>query len=387
MLRTCVTCKKVTGSSYLLPSPAELPKFRLDTVSPPFSNIGVDFTGHFLVKDQRGNICLFTCLTTYAISLELVEDLSTSSFLQAFRRHCSVYSTPRFMLSDNAQIFKCAEKDLQTLLALFDKDTVQQAFAYKRIEFRYIPARSPHWGGVYKRLIGLTKTCLKEVLDRSLASFFQLNTLLKEIQAVLNDHPLTYITSDNQDIQPLMPSQLLFGFSLSSLPYAPHNEARLSDPTFGDRNDINRIYTRRAELYRHFTTRFYKEYLFFLGEIHSLHVKKHQSTHNSIKIGDVVLVADTDKPRHHWELGLIQDLILGTDKLRWAVVVRTPRGLTARSIIKLCPLEVGSCSSLVMEDMQKSSTEQLTLLQRPIRRPAFMARDAITAQLIDNSQD
>ena len=145
MLRTCVTCKKVTGSSYLLPSPAELPKFHLDTVSPPFSNIGVDFTGHFLITDQRGNdikiyICLFTCLKTRAISLELDEDLSTSSFLQAFRRHCSVYSMPCFVLSDNAQTCKCAEKDLQTLFSLFDKDAVQQVFAHKRIEFRYIPA-------------------------------------------------------------------------------------------------------------------------------------------------------------------------------------------------------------------------------------------------------
>ena len=35
MLYTCATCKKVTGSSYLLPSPAELPKFCLDTISPP----------------------------------------------------------------------------------------------------------------------------------------------------------------------------------------------------------------------------------------------------------------------------------------------------------------------------------------------------------------
>ena len=123
----------------------------------------------------------------------------------------------------------------------------------------------------------------------------------------------------------------------------------------------------------------------FLREIHSLHVKKHQSTHNSIKVGDVVLVADTDKPRHHLELGLVQDLILGADKLCRAAVVRTPRGRTTRSIVKLYPLEVGSCSSLVMENMQKSSTEQLTLLQRPIRRAAFTARDAITAQLIDNS--
>ena len=90
LLHKCSTCKRVTGRPYLLPTPSELPQFRLDTSNPPFSNIGIDFTGHLLVKDYHNNhckvyICLFTCLTTRAISLELVEDLTTLSFLQAFR--------------------------------------------------------------------------------------------------------------------------------------------------------------------------------------------------------------------------------------------------------------------------------------------------------------
>ena len=133
------------------------------------------------------------------MGLELIEDLTTSSCLQAFHRHYSFLSTPHFVLSDNAQTFKCAEKDLEALLSLFDSDTVKHAFALKRIEFRYIPACSPQWGGVYERLIGLPKTCLKKVLGRSLVSFVELYTLLKKIQAILNDRLLTYITSDNRD--------------------------------------------------------------------------------------------------------------------------------------------------------------------------------------------
>ena len=86
-------------------------------------------TEHFLVKDQCGNhlkvhFCLFTYLTTHAIGLELVEDLSTSPFLRAYHHHCSIYFTPCFA----------------TLLAAFDNDTVRQAFAQKHIEFGYIPA-------------------------------------------------------------------------------------------------------------------------------------------------------------------------------------------------------------------------------------------------------
>ena len=55
LLRQCVTCHKVTGRHYPLPSSPELPKIRQDTSARPFSNIGVDFMGHLTVKHRSGN--------------------------------------------------------------------------------------------------------------------------------------------------------------------------------------------------------------------------------------------------------------------------------------------------------------------------------------------
>ena len=114
----------------------------------------------------------------------------------------------------------------------------------------------------------------------------------------------------------------------------------LSDPTFGDNTDVNRLYNRRSELYHQFKARFNKEYLSFLREIHSLHTKKHQSSNKSINLGDVILVVDTDKPQHHRELGVVRDLILGADNFCRSTIGRTPCGRTSRSIVKLYPLEV-----------------------------------------------
>ena len=70
LLHKCSSCKRVTGRPYLLPMPSELPEVHLDTLNPPFSNIGIDFTGHFLVKDYHGHhpkvyMCLLTCLTQF----------------------------------------------------------------------------------------------------------------------------------------------------------------------------------------------------------------------------------------------------------------------------------------------------------------------------------
>ena len=96
LLRQCATCHKVAGRHYPLPSSLKLPKDPQGTSVRPFSNIRVDFMGHLTVKDRSGNhikvyICLFTCLTTIAINLEIVEDLTKSSCLRAFRYHCNIF--------------------------------------------------------------------------------------------------------------------------------------------------------------------------------------------------------------------------------------------------------------------------------------------------------
>ena len=389
LLAKCVTCKKVTGRHYTLPMSPELPQFRYDTSTRPFSNIGIDFAGPLTVKDRSGihvkvYICLFTCLTTRAINLEIVEDLSTSSFLQALRRHCSLFSTPRLILSDNAQTFKRAEKDLQTLLTHFDSPTIQTAFTHKRIRFLFIPARSPHWGGVYERMVGLMKSILKKVLGRSLVTLAELCTLIKEIQAVLNDRPLTVINPDVHELQPLTHNHL-FGFNITSLPH-PSLDSEDYDPNFGDTNEISRAQHYRTTLYRHFLQRFHREYLQLLRETHAFRNKPRTSATSLIKDGDVVLVADTDTPRHRWSLGVVSQLLKGSDSLCRAAVVRTAHGHTTRSIIKLFPLEL-TVSKEERRDTVDETNAPSVATTRLTRKAARDARDTIRAQLIDQSQD
>ena len=58
-----------------------------------------------------------------------------------------------------------------------------------------------------------------------------LETLATEIEALLNDRPLTYISTDVQDAEPLTPAHLLYGRKIIPLPYE-HDE--LEDLTFGE---------------------------------------------------------------------------------------------------------------------------------------------------------
>lgn len=70
---------------------ADLPVQRL-TPAPPFSYIGLDVFGPWLVSTRwtRGGAAnskrwavLFTCMATRAIHIELIESLDTSSFINA----------------------------------------------------------------------------------------------------------------------------------------------------------------------------------------------------------------------------------------------------------------------------------------------------------------
>ena len=98
ILRKCVTCRRLTSRALQLPAPPDLPSFRVNDWK-PFSSVGVDFSGSFIVKSSRGHfskcyICIFSCCTTRAINLELLPDMSTQSFVLALRSHCADYTTP-----------------------------------------------------------------------------------------------------------------------------------------------------------------------------------------------------------------------------------------------------------------------------------------------------
>ena len=115
LIDNCVTCRRVSGAAYNAPDPPPLPKSRMQQTQ-PFDATGVDFTGALYVRnagiETKVYICLFTCATTRAIHLEVVEDLTVEAFLLAFRRFASRKSLPRKLISDNASTFLSANNEL-----------------------------------------------------------------------------------------------------------------------------------------------------------------------------------------------------------------------------------------------------------------------------------
>ena len=343
VLKQCVTCRYQKGGAYKLPPSPPLPDFRLNMVK-PFSTVGIDFTGHLMVKNgnktEKCYVCLFTCSTTRNVNLEIVDDMTADQFLLAFRRHCAVYGTPSLILCDNAKTFQKADEEIQKLFHVIEVQTVQHYFAQKRVQMRHIPAKSPHWGGMYERLIGVVKMSIKKVLRRALISLPELQTLIKEVQAVVNDRPITFVYHDVNDPEPLTPSKLLYGFSVTALPHPVVDPEELEDEDFNEHDQLNKALKRRSLLFQHFVQRFKSEYLSSLRERHVYQSKKQGSQEEIIKVGDVVLMHAENVPRSSWKLAIVKKLLRGRDGLVRAAEIKTNSGVTNRSIHLLYPLEV-----------------------------------------------
>ncbi|XP_065916009.1 uncharacterized protein [Dysidea avara] len=250
----------------------------------------------------------------------------------AFRRFASRRSLPRLMLSDNASTYLAAAEELKSLLS---SEELAESLSRRGVDWRFIPKRAPWFGGFWERLIGLTKSVLKKILGRSHVTLDSLQTIVVEVEAVLNNRPLTHVSADVNDIDPITPSHLLYGRPIISLPYQRVEDDEIDDPTYGDDADIRKRTKTQALLFKHFWTRWQKEYLTSLREFH-------RSTGNNtqmIGVGDVVLIHD-DAPRIQWRLGVVEHLNKGNDGFARSANVRTSTGQTNRPITKLYPLEV-----------------------------------------------
>jgi hypothetical protein len=223
IVRRCITCKKIEGEPFTTPMEPQVPRGRVSD-DPPFTNCGIDFAGPIYVTADSGTrksyICPFTCQSTRAIHLELVTDLSTESFLQAFRRFASRRGLPALLLTDNAKTFKSASKEVQRILR---SPEVQRALANKGVAWEYITEKAPGHGGFWERMVESVKRCLKKILGRTSLNFEALRTILVEVETTINNRPLTYVYDDDEGVSyPLTPSDFIYGRRISLLPNQRH---------------------------------------------------------------------------------------------------------------------------------------------------------------------
>lgn len=375
ILRKCVHCLKVQGKPYARPITPPFPRERC-RVAKPFETTGIDYTGFIHVTDggQRAKvyIALFTCAVSRAIHLEVVKDNTELEFIRAFTRFVCRRSYPTVIYSDNASTFCCAS---QTLNKIATSPTVTNHLSSRKIIWKFITPRAAWHGGMWERMIGLTKNTLKKVIGNALLSLPELQTLIVQIEAKINDRPITHVSSDRNDPEPLTPSMLMLGFRLTDYPDHVAIE-NVVDPDYDNNIILTKRYQHVCLLLQRLWHRWQTEYLTMLRERYNF---DHDQPSRIPQAGDVVLVHE-DASRVLWRMGVISKLISGLDGVVRSAVVKTSNGQLTRAICKLYPLEVSRSESL-----ETVTLDQPSVAQRdptiPKRRAAIKAWTAIQSMI------
>lgn len=265
----------------------------------------MDFVGPLLVK-CRGNqmrkvyIALFSCCLTRALHLDPVDDLSRAKFLRCLRKFTARRGTPTLIVSDNAKMFNGTEKALRTL---YRHPEIRAELENRRIEWRFNLERAPWWGGVFERMVGSVKRCLRKVLGNARLTYDELLTVLLGVEGTLNSRPLTY-EYNNPEGEVLAPAHLIYGRRMQSLPEVTEiEEEGKMTPT--------RRYKHLFQKLNLFWKRWQKEYLVDLREQFE---SKATASGTSPKVGDAVTVYEESTKRGSWKIVVIERLIAGEDQ-------------------------------------------------------------------------
>lgn len=337
-VRNCLRCCRFNPQS-IQPIMGDLPSSRLNPGG-VFEVVGVDYMGPLNIKSKRGRgakmtkcyVSVFVCFLTKALHLEVVSDLTTEAFVLTFRRFVARRGKPSHVYSDNGLNFVGANRELRELGNFLgqNENKLNDLYAQQGVQWHFIPAQSPHFGGLWEAGVKSAKHHLKRVAGNAHFTFEELTTLITQIESVLNSRPLSPLSPDPNDHSPLTPAHFLIGRSLTELP----------DP------DIRHIPQSRLSAYQkiqqvkqNFWARWSKEYVSELQQR-----AKWKQTQSELQSGSLVLIKDDNVPALNWRLGRVVRVFPGADKVNRVAEIKTSTGILKRSFSKICPLPTGEAS-------------------------------------------
>ena len=328
IMKSCTVCRRLSARAYQQRM-ADLPPQRLAAFERPFTHVGIDCFGPILVHRGRGTAkrygLIFTCLTIRAIHLETLSSLTTGSFINALRRFIARRGRPKRLVSDNGTNFVGAYRELGAALREWNAThTLRKYLLQEAIEWSFNPPAASHMGGVWERLIRSVRRVFNAVVRNTVLSDEELSTILCEVEAVVNNRPITKVSDDTHDDGPLTPSHLL---ALGCTGTPP--------PSVSSGDDQ---YRRRWRYIQYLVDRFWRRWTReYLPTIQ--HRRKWVADAPNAHVGDVVLIMDELTHRNQWPMGRITGVNVGRDGKVRSCDIKTQKGRCTRPIAKLCLLE------------------------------------------------
>jgi hypothetical protein len=227
LINKCVFCRKYSariGEQKM----SDLPHRRVNAPEHVFKHVGLDFFGPFDIKHGRSKVkrygCIFTCLASRAVHLEVANNLDTDSCINCIRRLIARRGPIESILSDNGTNFIGANNEMKKEIQRLENSGIETEAARVQINWSFNTPLASHHGGVWESLIKQARKILSGLLNQSSRTLTddELQTLFCEVESILNSRPLIPETSDDGDA--LTPNHLLIGRCSTGLPPGQFHE-------------------------------------------------------------------------------------------------------------------------------------------------------------------
>lgn len=317
------------------PLMADLPTPRV-TPSKPFLHTGVDYAGPFNItfsrkrglRSQKAYLCLFVCLSTKALHLELASDLSTQKFVDAFKRFISRRGQVSIVYCDNGTNFVGAKSYLEEVYRFINtsayNNALREELLKNRINLKFNPPYGQHMAGLMEAGVKSAKKLIFKIIGTQILTYEELVTVLNQVEAILNSRPLCCLSSDPAEPSALTPAHFIH---TAPLPFIPTEDVSETSPNLLTRHKL------LDNLVQSYWKRYRDEYLL------SLQQRQRWNTPSApVKPGTVVILMKETAPPLHWPLGVVEEVYPGSDGVVRIALVRTCTGLYKRPVVRLCPL-------------------------------------------------
>lgn len=247
---------------------------------------------------------LLTCFYTRAIHIEILEDMSTDSLIQALHCFMALRGPVKLIFSDNGTNFVGANHELNKQLDRTN-DAMKIYLSQNEINFHFNSPDASHQNGVTERLIRSVRAVLNGMALTSSGRLDTktLRTMFYEATNIVKSQPITATAVENPEDAIITPNLLL---TMKSVPLVAPPPGRFSEAE---------IYSRkRWEASQHMAEEFW---LAWRAEYmqHLMIRQKWANKERNVRRGDIVLVADSNLPRNDWRIGRVVEVYPGIEGL------------------------------------------------------------------------
>ena len=144
--------------------------------------------------------------------------MNTDDFIMCLRRFINRRGEVSELRCDRGSNFVGAERELREEIRQWDQQKIDPELLQRGCKWIFQPPTASSMSGIWERLVRSAKTVLKAILGTQTVSEPVLQTLVTEVERVLNGRALTANSDDPNDLQPLTPAHFLMQRKTICLP-------------------------------------------------------------------------------------------------------------------------------------------------------------------------